>query len=57
MTVNDDAIEIDSPFLLLDFGQVDFYREQATTLRDLNGEGAELVVREDGSIQGFTRPR
>ena len=57
MTVNDDAIEIDSPFLLLDFGQVDFYREQATTLRDLNGEGTELVVSEDGSIQGFTRPR
>ena len=55
--VQEDAIEIDSPFLLLDFGQVDFYREQATSLHDLNGEGAELVVGEDGSIQGFTRPR
>ena len=56
-TFQEEAIEIDSPFLLLDFGQVDFYREQATTLRDLNGEGAQLVVREDGSIQGFSRPR
>jgi hypothetical protein len=56
-TFQKDAIEIDSPFLLLDFGQVGFYREQATTLRDLNGDGADIVVREDGTIEGATRPR
>jgi hypothetical protein len=55
--VQEDAIEIDSPFLLLDFGQVDFYREQATTLRDLNGDGADIVVREDGTIEGAARLR
>jgi hypothetical protein len=49
--VRDDAIEIDSPFLLLDFAQVDFYRRQATTLRELNGDGDDLVVRGDGTIE------
>ena len=49
----DDAIEIDSPFLLLDFAQVDFYRDQATTLRELNGDGSDLVVGEDGTIEGL----
>jgi hypothetical protein len=53
----DDAIEIDSPFLLLDFAQVDFYRHQATTLRELNGDGSDLVVGEDGTIERVTRPR
>ena len=55
--VNDDGIEIDSPFLLLDFAQVGFYREQATTLRELNGDRADLVVGRDGTIEGLTRPR
>jgi hypothetical protein len=56
-TVTDDAIEIESPFVLLDFAQVDFYRDQATTLRELNGDGSDLVVGEDGTIQGLTRHR
>jgi hypothetical protein len=55
--VQDDAIEIDSPFLLLDFAQVDFYRHQATTLRERNGEAAELVVGDDGTIEGPARSR
>ena len=46
--VGDDAIEIDSPFLLLDFAQVDFYRHQATTLRELNGDRGDLFVGEEG---------
>ena len=50
-TFRDDAIEIDSPFLLLDFAQVDFYRHQATTLRELNGDGRGIAVGEDGTIQ------
>jgi len=55
--VGDDAIEIDSPFLLLDFAQVDFYRHQATTLRELIGDGRDLVVGEDGTIESSARPR
>jgi hypothetical protein len=56
--LEDDAIEIDSPFLLLDFAQVDFYRRQATTLRELSGDGHDLVVGEDGSVKGLiARPR
>ena len=55
--LQDDAIEIDSPFLLLDFAQVDFYRHQATTLRELNGDGHDFVVDADGTIQGITRSR
>ena len=56
--LQDDAIEIDSPFLLLDFAQVDFYRRQATTLRELSGDGRDLVVGEDGSVKGLiARPR
>ena len=57
VTFRDDAIEIDSPFLLLDFAQVDFYRHQATTLREMNGDGCELVVSKDGSIEIAARPR
>jgi hypothetical protein len=55
--VRADAIEIDSPFLLLDFAQVDFYRRQATTLRELNGEGRDLVVQSDGTIEKTARGR
>jgi hypothetical protein len=55
--LQDDAIEIDSPFLLLDFAQVDFYRRQAATLRELNGDGRDLVVGEDGTIHEVARPR
>ena len=55
--VRDDAIEIDSPFLLLDFAQVDFYRHQATTLRERNGDVAALVVDHEGTIHEPARPR
>jgi hypothetical protein len=55
--VRDDAIEIDSPFLLLDFAQVDFYRHQATTFRERNGDADELVVGDDGTIHETARPR
>jgi hypothetical protein len=56
--LQDDAIEIDSPFLLLGFAQVDFYRRQATTLRELSGDGHDLVVGADGSVKGLiARPR
>jgi hypothetical protein len=51
-TVTEDAIEIQSPLVLLDFGQLAFYREQAITLRELNGDSAGLVVERDGSIEG-----
>jgi hypothetical protein len=50
--VREDAIEIDSPFLLLDFAQVDFYRHQATTLREGNGDAAGVVVDHDGTLEG-----
>jgi hypothetical protein len=53
-TVKEDAIEIESPLVLLDFGQVGFYREQATTLSELNGDGGEVFVDGDGSIKGIT---
>jgi hypothetical protein len=53
----DDAIEIDSPFLLLYFAQVDYYRHQATTLRERNGEAGELTVGDDGTIERTARPR
>jgi hypothetical protein len=49
--VRDDAIEIDSPFLLLDFAQVDFYRHQAATLRERNSDAGELIVGDDGTIE------
>lgn len=48
--VGRDAIEIESPFVLLDFDQVAFYREQASSLRSQNGGGAELSVDEDGAL-------
>jgi hypothetical protein len=54
-TIDDDAITIDSPLVLLDFDQVGFYREQASTLRELNGEGDELVVDRDGTLDGLAR--
>jgi hypothetical protein len=53
-TLNEDAIEIESPLVLLDFGQVGFYREQATTLSELNGDAGEVFVDRDGSIKGIT---
>ena len=48
--VEPEAIEIESPFVLLDFDQVAFYREQASSLRSLNGERQRLLVGEDGSL-------
>jgi hypothetical protein len=53
-TLKEDAIEIESPLVLLDFAQVGFYREQATTLSELNGDAGELFVDLDGSIKGIT---
>ncbi|HEX6491368.1 MAG TPA: hypothetical protein VF002_08345 [Gaiellaceae bacterium] len=44
-------IEVETPLVLLDFGQLDFYREQATTLRNLEGEAAGLYVRRDGTLE------
>jgi hypothetical protein len=49
--ISGDAIEIETPFVLLDFGQVAFYREHSTTLRELNGDSAKLVVDRRGSIE------
>ena len=46
-----DAIEIETPFVLLDFDQVAFYREQASSLRSLNGDGDPLLVDEDGTLR------
>ena len=51
-TLKEDAIEIESPLVLLDFAQVGFYREQATTLSELNGDAGEVFVERDGSIKG-----
>jgi hypothetical protein len=57
-TVDADSIKIDSPLVLLDFDQVGFYREQASSLRELNGEAARLVVRPDGTLEGLAgKPR
>jgi hypothetical protein len=53
-TVKEDAIEIESPLVLLDFAQVGFYREQATTLSELNGDAREVFIDRDGSIRGIT---
>jgi uncharacterized protein YrrD len=47
--IGDAEIVIDSPLVLLDFGQVAFYREQGTTLRALHGE--RLVIGPDGRLQ------
>jgi uncharacterized protein YrrD len=52
-TIDDDAIRIDSPLVLLDFDQVGFYREQAATLRELNGKADELIVHRDGTLEGL----
>ena len=49
-SVGDDEIEIFTPLVLLDFGQVGFYREEADWLREQNGELAELVVDADGAL-------
>jgi hypothetical protein len=51
-TLKQDAIEIESPLVLLDFGQVAFYRERATTVGELNGDSVGVVVNRDGSIEG-----
>jgi hypothetical protein len=48
--VREDEIEIFTPLVLLDFGQVGFYREQADWLREQNGELRELVVAADGAL-------
>jgi hypothetical protein len=56
-SLREDAIEIETPLVLLDFGQVGFYREHATTLRELNGDARELAVASDGTIEGLTRRR
>ena len=52
--VADGAIEIESPLVLLDFGQVAFYREQATTVRELDGDSATFLVGPDGSIESVS---
>lgn len=49
--VRDDEIEIFTPLVLLDFGQVGFYREQADWLREQDGELGELLVDEDGALR------
>jgi hypothetical protein len=49
-SVRADEIEIFTPLVLLDFGQVGFYRDQAAWLREQNGELQELVVDEDGAL-------
>jgi sporulation protein YlmC with PRC-barrel domain len=51
-----DAIELESPLVLLDFAQVDFYREQTKSLRELNGTRA-LVVASDGTMREPEAPR
>jgi hypothetical protein len=54
-TLEADAIKIDSPLVLLDFDQVGFYRDQATTLRELNGQGEGVLVDRDGTVVGLAR--
>ena len=46
--VREDEIEIFTPLVLLDFGQVGFYRDQAAWLREVR----ELEVGEDGALAG-----
>jgi hypothetical protein len=55
--VGEDEVAVDSPLLLLDFEQVGFYREQASTLRRMRGEQmgeagtlADIVVGSGGEI-------
>lgn len=50
-SVGSEAIEIESPLVLLDFDQVAFYRTEAASLRDLNGDGAHAMVEPDGSLR------
>jgi hypothetical protein len=50
-TLAADAIDVESPFVLLDFDQVAFYREQATSLRAVNGDGEPLLIAEDGTLR------
>jgi hypothetical protein len=55
--VNGASVEVDSPLLLLDFGPAAFYREQASSIRELDGDSG-ILVEDDGTIQGVdTRPR
>lgn len=56
-TLEADAIKVDSPLVLLDFDQVGFYRKQATTLRELDGQAAGAVVHPDGTLEGLDRQR
>ena len=53
--VRADEIEIFTPLVLLDFGQVGFYREQADWLREQDGELRELLVDEDGALEATGR--
>lgn len=55
--VTDDAIEIETPFVLLDFAQVSFYREHATSLRELNGSGGLLIAADGRLAQAVTAGR
>lgn len=61
-TVEADAIEVDSPLVLLDESELRFYRDQARTLRALRGTSVEergraigvvrdVVLGEDGAIE------
>jgi hypothetical protein len=53
--VREDEIEIFTPLVLLDFGQVGFYREQAASLREQNGELREVLVEDDGALARTAR--
>jgi hypothetical protein len=57
-TIEADAINIDSPLVLLDFDQVGFYREEALSLRELNGRLGNVRVDRDGGLEGLAdKPR
>jgi hypothetical protein len=53
--VREDEIEIFTPLVLLDFGQVGFYREQAASLREQSGELREVLVEDDGALARTAR--
>ena len=53
--VREDEIEIFTPLVLLELGQVGFYREEAEWMREQNGELRELAVGEDGALAPLPR--
>jgi hypothetical protein len=54
-TLTEDSIEIQTPLVLLEFDQVEFYRERGASLRDHNGGEEELAVDVDGALLHETR--